>query len=237
MISSLKKQICIAILSVVFISCGTNTDTPVAPFVFLVPVAVPQIFTVLPSTSNVNADGTIVGSPSLSAKPDYFLHYFVTNREPQFVGYNLYISTTTPSLAETLAGEYLEDGIPPSFAHLPIENSTEANKVVIRKIKNFAPPPGLVPFQQCLVYTFTLRSLLNSGLVSNQSTPVSKCSSIRPNFCEVGSGCNSLACSVPNCSSPSSCPVGTNCNPCNYPGTEEFGCQCPAGVDPPGCNR
>lgn len=219
-----------------FSRCGMNTDTPVAPFVFLVPVAVPQIFTVLPSTSNVSKDLEVTGYNPL-AKPEFILKYYMTNREAQFVGYNLYISTATPSVAETLAGEYLEDGIPPSFPHLPITASTEPSRLVARKIHNFAPPPGMVPFQRCQVYTFSLRAFLNSGVMSNQSTPVSMCSSIRPNLCPEGSGCNPENCAKQNCGSPASCFVGTECNPCQYPGTEELGCPCPAGASPPGCNR
>lgn len=214
--------------------CGMNTDTPVAPFVFLVPVAVPQIFSLRPSTSNVSDDLTISGA-NPSAKPEYIMEYFITNREPQFVGYNLYITAATPSVAETLVGEYLEDGIPPSFPHLPIEASTENNRQISRKIPNFKPPPGQVPFQRCQVYTFSLRAFLNSGIISNQSTPVSICSSVRPQNCPVGSGCNSEVCATPDCGSPTSCPVGTACNPCRFPGTEELGCPCPEGEKPPGC--
>lgn len=240
MIVFLKKIIRIVILSTGIMgfygNCGTNTDTPVAPFVFLIPVAVPQVFTILPSTSNVSEDLVTTGFDP-SAKPEYILKYFVTNREPQFVGYNLYITASTPSVAETLSGEYLVDGIPPSFPHLPITASTESSRLITKKIKNHVPPPGLVPFQKCQVYTFSLRAFLNSGVISNQSTPVSMCSSINPSTCPIGSGCNSEICSQSSCSTPKSCPVGTACNPCNYPGTEELGCPCPVGINPPGCYR
>lgn len=220
-----------------FSFCGINTDTPVAPFIFLVPVGVPQIFSVRPTTSNIDENGTLL-SFQPDAKPEYFLSYFVTNKEPQFVGYNLYITAAIPSVAETLTGEYLEDGIPPSFPHLPIEASTENQKLITRKIRNFIPPPGLVPFQRCQVYTFSLRAFINSGVVSNQSTPVSVCSSVRPNLCPVGSGCNPLVCSQPNCPDPLSCPVGTNCNPCRYDElSQEKGCPCTNGDEPPGCYR
>jgi len=220
-----------------FSRCGINTDTPVAPFVFLVPVAVPQIFSVRPSTSNTNEEGLQIGFDP-TAKPEFFLSYFVTNREPQFIGYNLYITASVPSVAETLIGEYLEDGIPPSFPHLPIEASTEKKDLVTRKVRNFIPPPGLVPFQRCQIYTFSFRAFLNSGIVSNQSTPVSACSSIRPSLCPLGSGCNPEICAIPNCGSPSVCPVGTVCNPCRNGESElESGCKCRDGQEPPGCYR
>ncbi|MCC5813674.1 MAG: hypothetical protein JJT78_02885 [Leptospira sp.] len=240
MIFFMRKSLCIVLFSLSILSnfsrCGMNTDTPVAPFVFFVPVGVPQIFNLRPSTSNVNENLQVTGFEA-NAKPEYILTYFVTNREPQFVGYNLYIGASIPSVAETLAGEYLEDGIAPSFPHLPIEASTENNRLVTRKIKNFVPPPGLVPFQRCQIYTFSMRAFLNSGVISNQSTPVSVCSSVNPKACPVGSGCNPEICTQPNCGSRESCPVGTECNPCNYPGTEEIGCPCPENVDPPGCYR
>ncbi|NCN08899.1 MAG: hypothetical protein GW938_03530 [Leptospira sp.] len=226
------------ILSICIVRCGTNTDTPVAPFVFLVPVAVPQILTVLPSTSNVKEDLTLdTANLEINPKPDYILKYFITNREPQFVGYNLYITTSTPSVAETITGEYLEEGIPPSFPALPIQSSTEANRVVVKKIRNQIPPPGLIPFQRCQVYTFSMRSFLSTGLISNPSTAVSRCASIAPTLCAAGTGCNPEECTTTACEFPINCPVGTVCNPCNYPGTEEFGCPCPEGVNPPGCYR
>ncbi len=238
MVRSFRKIIRIVFLSILLFHCGTNTDTPVAPFIFLVPVGVPQIVAVLPSTSNVKKDLTLdVENLDLNPKPEYILKYYTTNREPQFVGYNLYITTSTPSIAETLTGEYLEQGIPPSFPALPIQSSTESNRLVVQKIKNQIPPPGMYPFQKCQVYTFSLRSFLSTGSLSNPSSAVSRCSSISPKLCAIGSGCNPELCSVAGCASPTSCPVGTNCNPCSYPGTEEFGCPCPEGVNPPGCYR
>lgn len=243
MVFFVRKSLCIAIFSLLVIGnfnrCGMNTDTPVAPFVFLVPVGVPQIFNLRPSTSNVNDDLIVTGS-DLNAKPEYILTYFVTNREPQFVGYNLYIGASTPSVAETLVGEYLEDGIAPSFPHLPIEASTENNRLIKRKIKNFVPPPGMVPFQRCQVYTFTMRAFLNSGVISNQSTPVSVCSVINPNTCPIGSGCRPERCEASGCENPETCPVGTNCNPCRYAGNAdlvELGCPCQDNDEPPGCYR
>jgi hypothetical protein len=240
MLGSLRKTICILVFFL-FFRCGTNTDTPVAPFVFLVPVGVPQIFSVLPSTNNTDESFNLRLDPlpEGQARPEYYLQYFITNREPQFVGYNLYITTATPSVAETLSGEFLEDGIPPSFPHLPIEESTESRRIITRKIKYQVPPPGLVPFQRCQIYNFTLRAMLNSGLVSNQGTTVSRCAAIRPDACPPGSGCNPERCTVANCDLPETCPVGTTCNPCRYDDDllRAIGCPCQPGDNPPGCYR
>ncbi|MCB1189255.1 MAG: hypothetical protein H7A23_03725 [Leptospiraceae bacterium] len=249
------KIFVLSILCIAFISCGNNTDTPVLPFIFLNPVGTPQIVRMVPAVSpietpggvtetGVNVPGTDLPSPeAIPYKPEFILKYYVTNQEQQFIGYNLYITTSTPSLAETMQGAstYLEDGVPPSFEHSPVESST--NILIKKIIANRIPPPGVFPFQKCEVYTFTLRALLSNGLVSNPSAPVSICSSLYPGKCPIGTSCNPATCtstsSCPaNCPSGANCtcPVGTACNPCLFPDLEGTGCECPEGSSPPGCN-
>ncbi|TGN20132.1 LIC11073 family putative lipoprotein [Leptospira idonii] len=222
-----------------FFRCGTNTDTPVAPFIFIIPPAVPQILSVVSVNSNItdsfesNAFGW-VADPA----PEFILRYYVTNREPQFVGYNLYITTATPAIIQTITGEYLEDGVQPSFPHLPFENSTDSSKVVTKRIRFHVPPPGAYHFQKCQIYNFTMRSFLTGGLISNPSASVSACAKngdLAFQYCTEGSGCNSTTCAVAGCANPSACPVGTKCNPCLFADRELLGCTCPNGSKPPGC--
>jgi hypothetical protein len=235
----------IAILSLlfsVFFSCGNNTRTPVIPFIFFIPPGVPQISGVIPITDlpldiNLVPDGQ---SDRIPYKPEFILKYYVTNTEPNFVGYNLTITSAIPSLADTLAGGsvYAENGIQPSFPHLATESSTELSQQKKRRISNRIPPPGLVPFQHCEIYTFTMRAFFNNGVLSNPSASVSACANPFPGKCPIGSSCNPMNCSTSTCSASekSTCPVGTACNPCLFAGTEGTGCECPVGVSPPGCN-
>ncbi|MBM9591887.1 hypothetical protein JWG41_15680 [Leptospira sp. 201903075] len=230
--------ICISFLS--FFRCGINTDTPVAPFVFLVPPNVPQLLSVVAVNSNITNDyQTDVFNYNLDPRPEYIIRYFVTNREPQFLGYNLYITTAFPGVIQTIQGEWLEDGVQPSFPHLPYEASTESAKIVTKRIRFAVPPPGAEFFQKCQIYNFTLRSMLTGGLISNPSTPVSTCAI--PNkvndiqtLCAVGTGCNTTICSNAACTTPTACALGTACNPCTK-GNNDLACTCPAGASPPGC--
>ncbi len=222
-----------------FFNCGINTDTPVAPFIFLIPVSVPQIFAVAP----INANISNIFEPSLETqvvnpRPEFLIRYFVTNREPQFVGYNLYITSATPSVIQTITGEWLEDGVQPSFPALPFTSSTETRSLVTKRIRYQVPPPGLSPFQKCQVYNFTLRASLNNGVISNPSAPIAICSKGLQDLssCTVGSACNPTACATVGCSTPSACPVSTLCNPCLIAGKENLGCPCPSGSKGPGCN-
>jgi len=222
-----------------FAGCGINTDTPVAPFVFFVPVSVPQIFSVAQINANIsNSFEPNLETQVLDPRPEFLVRYFITNREPQFVGYNLYITSAVPGVVQTISGEWLEDGVQPSFPSLPFQNSTESRNLVTRRIRYLVPPPNLSPFQKCQVYNFTMRALLNNGLLSNPSAPVAICSKgLQPlSFCTPGSACNPTICNDANCSSPLSCPVSTLCNPCTIFGKENLGCPCPAGSKGPGCN-
>ncbi len=221
-------------------SCGSNTRTPVIPFIFFTPPGIPQIAGVVP-TAEVYLDPALViegQADKINYKPEFVIKYYVTNTEPNFVGYNLTITSAIPSLTDTLGGSYYtENGILPSFPHLAIESSTEEAQLKKKRIRNRIPPPGLIPFQHCEIYTFTMRAYFNNGVVSNPSTPVSVCASLYPNQCPIGSSCNPAICSNNNCSNleKASCPVGTNCNPCLY-GDFRNGCECPRGISPPGCN-
>jgi hypothetical protein len=235
-------------------NCGTNTDTPVAfaPLIFLTnPINVPQFLGVIPTEEIPTSGPGIPDLPSSLAnpnKPEFIIKYWVTNSEPQFIGYNLSITSQVPTLIETQTGTggsiYTENGIQPSFPHLSSENSTAPENLKRRKISWRIPPPGALFFQKCEVYNFTLRALLsNVPQSSNPSVAVSSCASTNPGKCPAGSGCNPTSCSVSgiiDTSNPysqclSSCLVGTYCNPCTIldsAGKPKLGCECPTSVSP-----
>ncbi|HMV43061.1 MAG TPA: hypothetical protein PK079_18915 [Leptospiraceae bacterium] len=227
--------------------CGTNTDTPVvlAPLIFLTsPINVPQLVGVIP-TQEYPTSGTglsDLGGYVNPNAPQFIIKYFVTNTEQQFIGYNLSITSQTPTLIETQAGTagsvYTENGIQPSFPHLATENSTAKENMKRRRIAWRVPPPGIVYFQKCEMYNFTLRAVLsNVPQTSNPSAAVSACAGIDPSKCPVGSSCNPSSCTDTQCSLTirATCPVGTLCNPCTIldsGGVAKAGCECPDGVSP-----
>ncbi|MCB1143164.1 MAG: hypothetical protein H7A24_10310 [Leptospiraceae bacterium] len=230
------------LLALFLVQCGKNTNTPAIPLIFFNPPSVPQIVGVIPIydypvESSMVATGQ---ADKIPFKPQFVLKYYVTNTEQNFVGYNLSITSATPSLYDTQLGAsiYTENGIVPSFPHLAIEASTEATNLKRRKIANRIPPPGLIPFQHCEVYTFTLRAVFSNGVISNPSFSVSQCASVFPSKCSEGTSCNPTYCATSTCSDAEkvACKVGTLCNPCLYPSLESGGCECPSGVSPPGCN-
>lgn len=231
------------ILFFLFLHCGSNTSTPVIPFIFFNPPGVPQVAGVIPIYEiplppSLVADGQ---ADKVNYKPQFVLKYYVTNTEQNFVGYNLSITSATPSLADTQLGAsvYAENGIFPSFPHIAVESSTDSSRIQKRKIENRIPPPGIFPFQHCESYTFTLRAVFTNGVLSNPSVPKATCASVYPSKCPVGTPCNPSACNTSSCTEAQkvSCSVGTLCNPCKLSEAERIGgCECPAGVSPPGCN-
>jgi hypothetical protein len=231
------------LLSAIFlIHCGSNTNTPVVPFIFLSGPSVPQIAGIIPIYEETVLSSQVIDGQAdkINFKPQFLIKYYVNNREQNFTGYNLSITSAVPSLADTQLGisVYTENGIQPSFPHTAIEASTEESKIKRRKIANRIAPPGVVPFQHCESFTFTLRAVFNSGNISNPSAPIPACASVYPSKCPVGSSCNTTTCANASCTASERkvCSVGTLCNPCNHPDLESSGCECPAGVSPPGCN-
>ena len=230
------------ILSLFISTCGTNTDTPtvLSPLMFLTnPINVPQLIGVIPTEEIPTSGNDWLGyfNPN---RPEYIVKYFVTNTEQQFIGYNLYVTTQTPTLIDTQTGLassiYSENGILPSFPHLSLENSTSTENIKRRKIAWRVPPPGIQYFQKCEMYTFTLRAdLSNVQQSSNPSFPVSACAGVDPSKCPAGSSCNPTTCTNSACDieTRKTCPVGTLCNPCTIlesTGLPKAGCECPTGV-------
>ena len=222
----------------VFSNCGVNTDSQVNPYLLILPPGTPQIAHIIPI--NTNYDDNYVQSlkPVFNPRQEFLIQYYITNIEPQYVGNNVYISATSPTIAETYNNLnnnlYLENGVAPSFVHSP--DTASNTQLVTRRISYLSPPPNIVYLAKCEIFSFTMRSLLNSGVLSNPSAPVSGCVSQNPSSCLSSTSCNPISCQNPFCGNPSSCPVGTLCNPCKISGREATGCPCPEGVSPPGCN-
>lgn len=237
------RQFGIYLLFIIFLgNCGNNTDTPFFPLFFLNPIGSPQVIGVIPGDTfplPVSND-SVISYEAIPSSPTFTVKYYVTNSEPQFVGYNLYITETDPTLVETRTGSavYLENGIQPSFKHFVTEASTERAAMVRKHIKYRIPPPGLVPFQKCEIYNFSLRAVLSNGTLSYQSAAVRACASKFPSKCIEGKSCNPPSCNTASCSDKTACVVGTLCNPCDSTKAidPDNGCECKDGQFPPGCN-
>ena len=107
-------------------SCGTNTDRPVYSIFSILSVAAPAIVDVAP----VDISEGLLGTPGYKLRYGFDVKYYVTNQEPEFVGYNLYITTTSLSTEAILSGigadPYLPAGYEPTFYHSPSEANTSS---------------------------------------------------------------------------------------------------------------
>jgi PhoH-like ATPase len=67
-------------------SCGSNTNTPVVPFIFLTPPAVPQVAGILPVYEVYVSPSEVIDglADKINYKPQFVLKYYVNNREQNF---------------------------------------------------------------------------------------------------------------------------------------------------------
>ena len=167
-------------------ACGTNTDQPVYPLYSIIsPVAPPAITSVRP-----------VAAPTVDnpLRYEFDVSYFVTNREDNFIGYNLYISSSVVPATGVYIGisgkPYLETGIAPSFAHTENEFSTKSGDLKTRRVKYSSPAPSPISFQYCENYYFLMTALVDNGIESNASPQVLVCAATDAALCPKGTTCN-----------------------------------------------
>ncbi len=102
-----------------FLRCGTNTNQPVFPLYVFSTVGAPAIVAVQPVQVNLDP---------LNPQMQYDLKYYITNQEDGFLGYNLYITSSSTSAQGTLiglgTGPYLPSGTAPTFPHVGATAST-----------------------------------------------------------------------------------------------------------------
>lgn len=162
--------------------CGTNTSTPVYPLLAtLSTVGVPAIISVTPVE---------VAALPPNVKIEFDLKYYITNQEKEFIGYNLYISTTDTSSLVASGKPYLPDGIEPSFPHVGATPSTAPADLITKRITDFKPAPSPIPFRICELYYFSLQAVTRNGIKSIPGNRVTACASTQPSLCPVGTGCN-----------------------------------------------
>ena len=211
-----------------FIYCGTNPKSKVLPLIssnISSTTNTPQFLSISP----------ISWSKKKKIKPEFLIRYYVTNKEEQFLGYNLYISEVNSSTDSNSI--YKTNGIEPSFPHTPSETSTLKSSLKVKKIPYRKTDPTPSHFENCKMYSFTFKAILSNSSHSAISKSISRCSVLDAKYCEIGSSCNPTVCSNSSCSESQKlkCPVGTKCNPCLYEDEKKTGCICPEGKKELGC--
>ncbi|MBU44722.1 MAG: hypothetical protein CMN76_15980 [Spirochaetaceae bacterium] len=172
------------------IRCGTNTDRPVYSIFSLLSVAAPAIVDVAP----VDISEGLFGTPGYRLRYGFDVKYYVTNQEPEFVGYNLYITTTSLSTEAILTGigtdPYLPLGYEPTFYHSPSEANTSSSSLITKRVTALKAPPGEIPFQICEKYFFRLQAVLLTGVESAPGPQISSCAFYDSTLCPSDSSCN-----------------------------------------------
>jgi hypothetical protein len=177
------KSLILSLPILFFSYCGTNTKNPVYPLLTVVnPVAPPTIVSVTPVQ---------ITTPSLEIKIEFDLDYYVTNQEPEFIGYNLYISTASTSTQSNMgASLYLPNGNEPSFPHQGDSPSTASTDLITQRVTNLKPPPSPIAFTLCEKYYFRMQAVTRNGVYSAPGNQVAACAIADVNQCPKGSICN-----------------------------------------------
>ncbi len=163
--------------------CGVNsseTTLPASPF--FPHATAPAIVSVEPIRSGTEWE--------------FELSYYVTNEEPGFLGYNLYISPLSISSSSLIANRgpkpYLERGIPPSFSHFNDRVSTASSDQIRQRLMGRRPPPAAEPFYECQRYYFRLTAYLRGDLESEPSSEIAVCATFDPASCPASTSCSPL---------------------------------------------
>jgi len=168
----------------IFLSCGTNTNVPVFPIYSLLPVGSPAIVDVKP-VEITTSDNQL--------RIEFDVYYYVTNQQDEFIGYNLYISSSSisPDLVQANIGiiPYLPIGYEPTFYHTKEEASTESSKIVKKRIPNLKPAPSEIPFRLCEKYYFRLKAVLRNGIQSAPGAEISACATSSQIACPSNTPC------------------------------------------------
>ncbi|MBE7437498.1 MAG: hypothetical protein HS115_03505 [Spirochaetales bacterium] len=178
-------------------SCGVNTDSPVYPIftsAFFNVVGAPAIVSLTPRLSSEESkDLSYAVDLSGQYIIQFDLDYYVTNLDEGFLGYNLYITSSTTSAEAAVTGigvgPYLPLGVEPSFAHTRADTSTKASDIRTRRITHQIPPPGEKHFFLCEKYFFRLAAYTRSGVESQAGPEAAACAAKDRSLCPDTSIC------------------------------------------------
>ncbi|MCB1320967.1 MAG: hypothetical protein KDK34_11980 [Leptospiraceae bacterium] len=172
-------------LALMAATCGTNTEEPVFPILTSFSTVAPPAIVSVAAVENTD---------ETPARYEFDVSYYITNQEDGFLGYNLYVNSSTSAAEGTFApvsgDPYLPDGTRPSFKHAGSVASTASADLITRRVDNFKAAPAPENFQLCELYYFRLTALVRNGLESSGSVEVSKCAALDTALCPVGSACN-----------------------------------------------
>ncbi|MBI3394770.1 MAG: hypothetical protein HY042_02935 [Spirochaetia bacterium] len=178
------------LISLAMASCGVNTDQPVFPlYTTFTVVGPPAIISVTPVEV-----GIATSEPTKPYGVEFNVNFYVTNQEDGFLGYNLYISTSSTSAQSTLggftSGPYLPNGVAPSFPEAGKPASTASTALVTQRIQYQKPPPGEIQIQLCEKYFFRMTALVRNNIESAASTELPACAAANTALCPKGGPCN-----------------------------------------------
>lgn len=167
-----------------FLGCGTNTNQPVFPLYVFSTVGAPAIVSLTAVQANLDPVDPLM---------QFDLKYYITNQEDGFLGYNLYITSSSTSAQGTLVGlgtgPYLPDGVTPTYSHVGTAASTAPSSLVTKRVEYQVAPPNTRQFQYCELYYFRMTAVTRSGLESAPSAQASSCAALNTALCPSGTPC------------------------------------------------
>jgi hypothetical protein len=170
--------------ALIFLGCGTNTSQPVFPLYVFSTIGSPAIVSLTPVQTNLDP---------LDPLMQFDLKYYITNQEEGFLGYNLYITSSSTSAQGTLGGlgsaAYTPDGVTPTYSHVGATASTAPEALITKRVEYQVAPPNTRQFQYCELYYFRLTALTRSGLESPPSAQASSCAATDSALCPSGTPC------------------------------------------------
>lgn len=163
--------------------CGNNTEDPVYPLLTVIsPQATPTVVSVSPVE--------VISLEDQTYNIEFDLSYYVTNEEDDFLGYNLYISSSTQaSDMDGTGAPYLPEGVAPTFEHKDDAASQASEDLVTQRVSYFSPPPAITTFAHCNQYNFRMSAVNDQGVESSQGVAVTACATVRPWLCDTSSAC------------------------------------------------
>ncbi|HMX56347.1 MAG TPA: hypothetical protein PKE49_07470 [Leptospiraceae bacterium] len=180
----LKVGVVLFACTALFLNCGTNTNQPVFPLYVFSTVGSPAISSLTAVQTNLDP---------LDPQMAFDLRYYITNSEDGFLGYNLYITSSSTSAQGSLVGTatapYMPNGTSPTFSHVGAVASTAQTSIVTQRVSYQVAPPATKQFQYCELYYFRLTALTRAGIESAPSAQASSCAAINTALCPSGTPC------------------------------------------------
>lgn len=194
-----RFPLCLALAAWLLPHCGINTDDPVFPIfadsTYNV-VGAPAIESLTAVESFTPSDDPdFIPQDATDYRIQFDITYFITNQSEGFLGYNLYITSSSTAAEASVSGlgtqAYLPDGVEPSFPHPGETADAHTDSRITKRVTNFQEAPGgETAFDICNLYFFRITALTRSGVESNPSPELSSCAAVDTTQCPEETICN-----------------------------------------------